>query len=137
MVCPQMFSPVMLRLTWSVCARLGATIDAIILKILIEQELGYPTELVPDGASLEIPSNLTGLASVYQALGSGAAHMYPEVAPDLLVQAPPRSFLSVHTIDLVRFAGLAIGRGQVVREICAQCSVGAPDERSLCLHSLR
>jgi hypothetical protein len=59
--------------------RLAGTIDAFILKILIEQVLGYPTELVPDGLSPGIPSNLTGPASVYQALASGAAHMYPEV----------------------------------------------------------
>jgi hypothetical protein len=55
-------------------------IDAFILKVLIEQELGYPTELVPDGQLSKISSNLTGLASVYWALGSGAVHMYPEVA---------------------------------------------------------
>ena len=53
------------------------------LKILIEQELGYPAELVPDGLSPEIPSNLTGPASVYEALASGAVHMYPEVARDI------------------------------------------------------
>ena len=63
----------------SVCSRLAGTIDAFMLKILIEQELGFPTELVPDGLTPAIPSNLTGPASVYRALESGAAHMYPEV----------------------------------------------------------
>ena len=53
------------------------------LKILTEQELGFPTELVQDGESYEIPSNLTGLASVYEALASGDVHMYPEVARDI------------------------------------------------------
>ncbi len=62
------------------CTRLAGKIDAFMLKILIEQELGYPTELVPDGLSPEIPSNLTGPASVYEALAGGAVHMYPEVA---------------------------------------------------------
>ena len=57
-------------------------VDAFMLKILSEQELGFPTELVQDGLSPEIPSNLTGPASVYEALKSGAVHMYPEVARD-------------------------------------------------------
>jgi hypothetical protein len=52
----------------------------VILKILIEQELGYPTELVPEGLFPEIASSLAGVESVYRALGSGAVHMYPEVA---------------------------------------------------------
>jgi hypothetical protein len=64
------------------CSRLAGVIDAFVLKILVEQELGFPTELVSDGLAPGIPSNLTGPASVYQALGSGAAHMYPEVAPN-------------------------------------------------------
>ena len=63
-------------------SRLAAAVNAFILKILTEQELGFPTELVQDGLSPEIPSNLTGLASVYEALESGAVHMYPEVARD-------------------------------------------------------
>ena len=64
------------------CSRLASVVDAFTLKILSEQELGFPTELVQDGLSPEIPSNLTGLASVYEALESGAVHMYPEVARD-------------------------------------------------------
>ncbi len=65
----------------------SSVIDAFILKVLIEQELGYPTELVPDGLLPEISSNLTGPASVYRALGSGAVHIYPEVASNLRVLA--------------------------------------------------
>ena len=61
------------------------------LKILIEQELGFPTELAQDGDSPEIPSNLTGLASVYEALESGAVHMYPEVARDTFLSHPAPS----------------------------------------------
>ena len=53
-------------------ARLAGMIDAFLLKILIEQELGFPTELVPDMPSPEI----------YEALASGAVHMYPEVAQE-------------------------------------------------------
>ena len=64
-------------------SRLAAAVDAFMLKILTEQELGFPTELVQDGDSLEIASNLRDLASIYQALESGAVHMYPEVARDI------------------------------------------------------
>ena len=63
-------------------SRLASAVDAFMLKILTEQELGFPAELVQDGLSTEIASNLTGLASVYKALESGAVHMYPEVARD-------------------------------------------------------
>ena len=80
------------------------------LKILIEQELGYPTELVPDGLSPEIPSTLTGPASVYEALASGVVHMYPEVAQARFFRAAlPR----IPTLE--PNAGLAVGRGRVVR----------------------
>ena len=77
------------------------------LKILTEQELGFPTELVQDGLSSEIASNLTGLASVYEALASGDVHMYPEVA--LFFSAGP---LRIPTPE--PNAGLAFGRGRVV-----------------------
>ncbi len=53
-------------------ARLAGTIDAFLLKIVIEQELGFPTELVQDVPSPEI----------YEALASGVVHMYPEVAQE-------------------------------------------------------
>ena len=69
--------------------RLAAAVNAFMLKILTEQELGFPTELVQDGLSPEIPSNLTGLASVYEALESGAVHMYPEVARDAFTAPRP------------------------------------------------
>ena len=71
------------------CSRLAGVVDAFILKILIEEELGYPAELVPDGEDPEIPSNLVGTASVYEALERGAVHMYPEVARDLLFVVRP------------------------------------------------
>ena len=91
------------------CPRLAGKIDAFMLKILIEQELGYPTELVPDGLSPEIPSNLTGPASVYEALAGGAVHMYPEVAQARFFSAAlPRIPTPGPN------AGLAFGRGRVV-----------------------
>jgi hypothetical protein len=70
-------------LTACLRSRLAGRVDAFMLKILTEQELGFPTELVQDGDSPEIPSNLSGPASVYEALESGAVHMYPEVARNI------------------------------------------------------
>jgi hypothetical protein len=47
---------------------------------MIEERLGYPVQLVSDGL-LDIDSalNLKGVASVFAALASGEAHIYPEV----------------------------------------------------------
>jgi hypothetical protein len=58
---------------------LGATVDAWMLKFLIEEQLGWPTELIPD-------SNLfseRGPDGVWGALKSGYAMMYPEVCPSI------------------------------------------------------
>ena len=61
--------------------RLGAAMDSFLLKIVIEGRLGWPVHLISDGdlAGIESALNLSGPASVYQALASGEAHMYPEV----------------------------------------------------------
>ena len=61
--------------------RLGAAADAFLLKILLEELVGYPVELISDGLIAKIPSalNLTGPASVYSSLASGEVDMYPEV----------------------------------------------------------
>ena len=53
---------------------LGANVDAWILKLLIEEQLGRPTELIPD---LDLMAEGQG---VWGALKSGYAMMYPEVA---------------------------------------------------------
>ncbi len=53
---------------------LGANVDAWILKLLIEEQLGWPTELIPD---LDLMAAGQG---VWGALKSGYAMMYPEVA---------------------------------------------------------
>jgi hypothetical protein len=63
-------------------SRLGAAVDAFLLKILIEERLGYPVQLISDGllvGAIESALNLTGPASVYSALARGDADMYPEV----------------------------------------------------------
>jgi hypothetical protein len=92
-------------------------VDAFLLKILVEQELGYPTELVPDGEIPEIPSNLTGPESVYEALESGAVHMYPEVAD--FFRASSVAFQVAFFLSESEFAGLAFRGGRNVCRIRA------------------
>ena len=60
--------------------RLGSAVDAFLLKIVIEGHLGWPVHLISDGlhSSIESALNLSGPASVYRALASGDAHIYPE-----------------------------------------------------------
>jgi hypothetical protein len=73
------------RLSWHALLggprRPAAAVDAFLLKITIEERLGYPVQLVSDGMLQGIGSvlNLSGTTSVYAALASGAVHMYPEV----------------------------------------------------------
>jgi hypothetical protein len=73
--------------------RLGSAADAFLLKIAIEERLGYPVQFVSDGLvrSIESTLNLTGPASVYAALAAGAVDIYPEVR-----RAASRSHASVH-----------------------------------------
>ena len=65
----------------ALCARLAAATDAFLLKIAIEERLGYPVMLIGDGLveSIESALNLTGPASVWAALAVGTADIYPEV----------------------------------------------------------
>ena len=60
--------------------RPAAAVDAFLLKIVIEERLGYPVQLISDGLlpGLESALNLSGVASVYAALASGDVHIYPE-----------------------------------------------------------
>jgi hypothetical protein len=57
-------------------------VDAFLLKIVIEERLGYPVHLISDGLlpGIESALNLSGMASVYAALASGEVHMYPEAS---------------------------------------------------------
>jgi hypothetical protein len=61
--------------------RFSAAVNSFLLKIVIEGRLGWPVHLISDGMLEGIGSalNLSGTASVYQALASGEAHIYPEV----------------------------------------------------------
>jgi hypothetical protein len=56
-------------------------VDALLLKIVIEGRFGWPVHLISDGLleGIESALNLSGPASIYQALASGEAHIYPEV----------------------------------------------------------
>ena len=58
--------------------------DSFLLKIAIEERLGYPVHLISDGLLPDIESelNLTGAASVYSALASGKADIHPEACFD-------------------------------------------------------
>jgi hypothetical protein len=72
---------------------LGAAVDAWILKLLIEEQLGWPTELIPD-SDLFAEEGL----GVWGALKSGYAMMYPEVRPSSVVSRSvrrdaPRAFV--------------------------------------------
>jgi hypothetical protein len=62
--------------------RLGGAVDAFLLKMSIEERLGYPTQLIPDGLISRLSSelNLSGPASVYSALATGDVHIYPEAS---------------------------------------------------------
>ena len=66
---------------WCCLCRLGAAADAFLLKIIVEERLGYPVQLISDGLvrSIESALNLTGSQSVYAALAAGTADIYPEV----------------------------------------------------------
>ena len=61
--------------------RLGGAVDAFLLKIAMEERLGYPVQLISDGLTEGIKSalDLNGPESVYEALAAGTADIYPEV----------------------------------------------------------
>ena len=61
--------------------RFAAAVDSFLLKIAIEERLGWPVQLISDGLvpGVESALNLSGYASVYRALASGKADIYPEV----------------------------------------------------------
>ena len=61
----------------SALSRPGAALDAFLLKIVVEERLGYPVQLLSDG---QIYGTL-GNGSIYSALARGEVDMYPEVTP--------------------------------------------------------
>jgi hypothetical protein len=60
--------------------RLAAAVDSFLLKFTIEEQLGWPVQLISDGLldGIESALNLTGAASIFAALASGEAHIHPE-----------------------------------------------------------
>ena len=69
--------------------RPGAALDAFLLKILVEERLGYPAQLLSDGQlanigpglKLKISEISDVNAGIYSALARGEVDMYPEVTP--------------------------------------------------------
>ena len=63
--------------------RPAAALDAFLLKITIEEQLGYRVQLISDGLLEDVRSalDLSGPASVYSALSSGEVDIYPEAPP--------------------------------------------------------
>ena len=57
--------------------RLGAVIDAFVLKIFIEEEPGFGVDLVPDGLTEGLASELNGVDDIYRALSIGQVHTLP------------------------------------------------------------
>jgi hypothetical protein len=59
-------------------------LDAFLLKIVVEERLGYPVQLLSDGQLADIGPGLKISdvnAGIYSALARGEADMYPEVIP--------------------------------------------------------
>ena len=57
---------------------LGGAVDAWLLKILVEESLGWPVALVSD-----LDSRFDGVPSIYQAMVHGDVHIYPEASTRL------------------------------------------------------
>ncbi len=58
--------------------------DAFLLKIVVEERLGYPVQLLSDGQLADIGPGLKISdvnAGIYSALARGEADVYPEVTP--------------------------------------------------------
>ena len=69
----------------SALCRPGAALDAFMLKIVIEERLGYPVQLLSDGQLADVGSDLrisegTSITGgIYSALARGEVDMHPEV----------------------------------------------------------
>ena len=71
----------------STVCRPGAALDAFLLKIIVEERLGYPVQLLSDGLladvgpDLRISEGTSVNGGVYSALARGEVDMHPEVTP--------------------------------------------------------
>jgi hypothetical protein len=87
--------------------RPGAAVDAFLLKIAIEERLGYPVELVSDGLlqdqGVESAFNLSGTSSVYSALASGGVHIYPEARRAARCNMPKHVLARYSTFSMLQY----------------------------------
>ena len=69
--------------------RAGAALDAFLLKIIVEERLGYLVQLLSDGQLAAVgpdlriseETSLNNLDPIYSALARGEVDMHPEVTP--------------------------------------------------------
>jgi hypothetical protein len=67
--------------------RPGAALDAFLLKIVVEERLGYPVQLLSDGQladigpGLKISEGTSVVFAIYSALARGEVDVHPEVTP--------------------------------------------------------
>jgi hypothetical protein len=111
--------------------RLAAALDSFLLKLTIEELLGWPVQLVSGGLldGIESALNLTGAASKYAALASGEAHIYPEArqfialcrffAADLISVSGQTRVVGPRLGLSLPHLGLAFGRVGGIRALCA------------------
>ena len=71
----------------SVACRPGAALDTFLLKIVVEERLGYPVQLLSDGQladigpGLKISEGTSVVFAIYSALARGEVDVHPEVTP--------------------------------------------------------
>ena len=73
----------------AVVCRAGAALDTFLLKIVVEERLGYPVQLLSDGQLADVGpdlrisegTSLNNADRTYSALARGEVDMHPEVTP--------------------------------------------------------
>ena len=110
----------------AVVCRPGAALDAFLLKIVVEERLGYPAQLLSDGQLADVGPDLrisegTSLNitdRIYSALARGEVDMHPEVTP---ADAMPYGHGSLCNTNpsrrSIRFTGVAVRRCRGVRRV--------------------
>ena len=94
---------------------LGGAFDAWLLKMLIEEELGWPVILISDSNS-----RFDGVPSIYQAMADGDVHIYPEAS------ALRHSTSSSGALQLLDGPGVEIGRARRVQCLRTRGADSAP-----------
>ena len=88
---------------------LGAAIDAFLLKVAIEQELGYPTELIPDNVGGDVPPGSTAQTEMFKRMAAGEVHLYPEVT---LADYRPCGAIGPQVVRVVTRRAIQVWRSQ-------------------------